>query len=205
MINSLFLLIKFIILGVIQGFTEPLPISSSGHLVLLRHFFNVETYGLTFEIIVHFGSLLAVIMVYRRDLITLVKESFLYLQKRENKYATSFRFSSYLLLATFMTCVLGLLLENFISDTLSKVSLMKFSKSSPNTPVISVAKRRYELNRKLVAYLFSLLENFRNDSLTSVIRSLRYTIITANNDPKWTMISKVRPYVSTLKKCRKRT
>ncbi|HLR22445.1 MAG TPA: undecaprenyl-diphosphate phosphatase [Pseudogracilibacillus sp.] len=121
MINSLFLLIKFIILGVIQGFTEPLPISSSGHLVLLRHFFNVETYGLTFEIIVHFGSLLAVIMVYRRDLITLVKESFLYLQKRENKYATSFRFSSYLLLATLMTGVLGLLLENFISDTLSKV------------------------------------------------------------------------------------
>src|SRR5699024_9162264 len=44
-----------------------------------------------------------------------------YLQKRENKYATSFRFSSYLLLATLMTGVLGLLLENFISDTLSKV------------------------------------------------------------------------------------
>src|SRR5699024_4614193 len=42
-------------------------------------------------------------------------------QKRENKYATSFRFSSYLLLATLMTGVLGLLLENFISDTLSKV------------------------------------------------------------------------------------
>src|SRR5699024_11504395 len=90
-------------------------------LVLLLHFFNVDTYGLTFEIIVHFGSLLAVIMVYRRDLITLVKESFLYLQKRENKYATSFQFSSYLLLATLMTGVLGLLLENFISDTLSKV------------------------------------------------------------------------------------
>src|SRR5699024_5273589 len=120
MINSLFLLIKFIILGVIQGFTESIPISSCGQRVLLRHFFNVETYGLTFEIIVQFGSLLAVIMVYRRDLITLVKESFLYLQKRENKYATSFRFSSYLLLATLMTGVLGLLLENFIIDTLFK-------------------------------------------------------------------------------------
>src|SRR5699024_3618395 len=82
---------------------------------------------------------------------------------------------------------------------------MTFSKSSPNTPVISVAKRRYELNRKLVAYLCSLFCRYRHDSLTIVIRSLQYTIITANKDPKWTTISKVRPYVSTLKKCRKRT
>src|SRR5699024_4280072 len=89
--------------------------------VLLRHFFNVETYSLTYEIILHFWTLLAVVMIYRIDLIMLVKESFFYLQKRENKYATSFRFSSYLLLATLMTGVLGLLLENFISDTLSKV------------------------------------------------------------------------------------
>src|SRR5699024_12826371 len=127
MINSLFLLIKFIILGVIQGFTEPLPISSSGHLVLLRHFFNVETYGLTFEIIVHFGSLLAVIMVYRRDLIRLVEESFLYLEKRENEYATSFRFSSYLLLETLMRGVLGLLLDDYIRDILSKLLYILFS------------------------------------------------------------------------------
>ena len=56
-----------ILLGIIQGLTEILPISSSGHLVLAKHlpFINLKQPGILFELMVHFGTLLS-IMVYIR-------------------------------------------------------------------------------------------------------------------------------------------
>ena len=121
MTGTIILLLKYIILGAIQGLTEPLPISSSGHLVVFRELFDIATPGLTFEIIVHFGSLLAVIIIYRRDIENLIKESILYLFTQHQKYSSSFKFSLYLLAATMITGFFGLLLEDYISDELSKV------------------------------------------------------------------------------------
>lgn len=54
-------------LGVVQGLTEFLPISSSGHLVLLESFLDVEGGGLSFDILLHVGSLLALLWYFRRD------------------------------------------------------------------------------------------------------------------------------------------
>ena len=56
---DILLLIKYIVLGMIQGFTEPLPISSSGHLVIFSELFGVSIDDLNFEIIVNAGSLIA--------------------------------------------------------------------------------------------------------------------------------------------------
>lgn len=56
-----------VFLGVVQGLTEFLPISSSGHLVLFEQVLGVRTPGLTFEIALHFGTLLAVLGYYRAD------------------------------------------------------------------------------------------------------------------------------------------
>ena len=56
------LLIKYIVLGIIQGFTEPLPISSSGHLMIFKELFKSKILNdMNFEIIVNFGSLLAIL------------------------------------------------------------------------------------------------------------------------------------------------
>ncbi|MBO1003612.1 UDP pyrophosphate phosphatase [Pseudogracilibacillus auburnensis] len=114
------LLIKFILLGFVQGFTEPIPISSSGHVILIKDLFGIYTTGLSFEIIVNFGSLLAIMTVYRNDLIVLIKENIAFLFKGEKQYAHSFRFTLYLLLATMITGVLGLTIEQFISEELTK-------------------------------------------------------------------------------------
>lgn len=57
-----------VFLGIIQGLTEFLPVSSSGHLVLVQHWLGVKAPGITFEIMVHLGTLLAVLAVYGRDL-----------------------------------------------------------------------------------------------------------------------------------------
>jgi len=57
-----------LILGVLQGVTEFLPVSSSGHLVIARHLLGIQAEALTFDVMVHFGSLLAVVAVFRREL-----------------------------------------------------------------------------------------------------------------------------------------
>jgi undecaprenyl-diphosphatase len=56
--------VKALILGFVEGFTEFLPVSSTGHLLLIGHFIGFESKGKTFEILVQFGAILAIISVY---------------------------------------------------------------------------------------------------------------------------------------------
>ena len=57
-----------ILLGIIQGLTEFLPVSSSGHLVLFQHLFGLKEAELFFDVCVHLGTLLAVIIVFRQEI-----------------------------------------------------------------------------------------------------------------------------------------
>ncbi len=57
--------LEALILGIVQGVTEFLPISSSGHLVLGKHLLGVKTGGAMFEVFLHFGTLLAILLVFR--------------------------------------------------------------------------------------------------------------------------------------------
>lgn len=59
-----------IILGIVQGLTEFLPVSSSGHLVLAKNFLGLKTPGVVMEAVLHLGSLLAVLLYYRADLVS---------------------------------------------------------------------------------------------------------------------------------------
>lgn len=120
MLEKFLLLIKFLFLGLIQGFTEPIPISSSGHLVLIRELFNLEITSLSFEILVHFGSLIAIMYVYRTDIKQLAINFMKYVVNRKHDYKHDFLFVSYLLIATFITGVIGLFVEDFISEQLTK-------------------------------------------------------------------------------------
>ncbi len=61
-----------IILGLVQGLTEFLPISSSGHLVLAHHFLGLAEENMVFDVAVHLGTLFAVFVYFRRDLVALV-------------------------------------------------------------------------------------------------------------------------------------
>ncbi|MFQ5752168.1 MAG: undecaprenyl-diphosphate phosphatase, partial [bacterium] len=58
-----------VLLGIIQGLTEFLPVSSSGHLVLGKAILGIHINGIAFEIVVHFGTLFAVVTVFKNDLI----------------------------------------------------------------------------------------------------------------------------------------
>ena len=62
-------LLQAILMGIIQGATEFLPVSSSGHLAIFKNIFGVETdTGILFDILLHFGTLVAIFIVYWADI-----------------------------------------------------------------------------------------------------------------------------------------
>src|SRR5512137_1808371 len=68
-------LVYAVLLGVIQGLTEFLPVSSSAHLILARAFFgwNGEQFGMTFDVACHVGTLVAVLVYFRPEIVAMVR------------------------------------------------------------------------------------------------------------------------------------
>ncbi|WP_428986977.1 undecaprenyl-diphosphate phosphatase [Virgibacillus pantothenticus] len=128
---DLSIILKYLLLGLFQGFTEPIPISSSGHLVMLRDILNlqVELAGLSFEILVNFGSLIAVLVIFRKDLIRLTRNGLRYIfqRDRDSEATADFQFILFLIIATIPTGVLGFLLEDYISEKLSKPIIVGYT------------------------------------------------------------------------------
>lgn len=119
-VHDLTLLLKYIFLGFFQGFTEPIPISSSGHLVLLRSIFDINIQGLSFEIFVHFGSLIAIIIAYRKDIFRLVQNGLAFIFNGDQRGKSDFHFIILLFFSTIPTALIGLLFEDYISQLFKK-------------------------------------------------------------------------------------
>lgn len=67
------MIIQSIILGIVQGLTEFLPVSSSGHLVIFKSYLGTDTQGVIWEISLHFGTLLAIIGVFFKDIFEILR------------------------------------------------------------------------------------------------------------------------------------
>ncbi|MCD8501792.1 MAG: undecaprenyl-diphosphate phosphatase [Bacillaceae bacterium] len=125
--EQLLTLLKYLLLGVFQGVTEPIPISSSGHLVLVQELIGVELGGLTFEVIVNFASLIAVLMIYRDSISKLFFGSVRYAINRKEKDLEDFRFVIYLIIGTVPAVIIGLLLGDQIAEYLKSVKTIGFT------------------------------------------------------------------------------
>mgnify|MGYP001473390022 CR=1 FL=1 len=117
--NDIITLIKYLILGLVQGITEPIPISSSGHLIIVRELFGIEARGLSFEIFVNFASLLAVLIIYRNDIIRLIINGYKFLFKKDEAAKSDFMFIIYLIIGTIPVGVVGVLFGDLVGDALS--------------------------------------------------------------------------------------
>lgn len=114
---------KAIILGIIQGLTEFLPVSSSGHLAVAKALFGFETeHSLSFDVAVHVATLLAVVIVFRRDIWNAIRGFFLALPvvfrapKRAVAEHPQFRLGLLIVLATIPAGVAGFLVRDIIED-----------------------------------------------------------------------------------------
>ncbi|NQD68901.1 UDP pyrophosphate phosphatase, partial [Bacillus haikouensis] len=116
-----YLVLKYLFLGIFQGFTEPIPISSSGHLVLAQYFLGIEEPGLTFEIIVNTASLFAVLLVYREDIWRLLVNGMGYFKVKTPENKRDFHFIVYLIIGTIPAGVIGVLFGDYIEENLSYV------------------------------------------------------------------------------------
>ncbi len=113
-----------IVLGLIQGLTEFLPISSSGHLVLGQALLGIVQQDILFEVFVHFGTLLAVFAVLWRDIIDLLKSFWGVFTKKHRlsgyyKNNADFRTVIFILIATLPAVAVGLILHSHIQHAFS--------------------------------------------------------------------------------------
>ena len=120
----------YIILGIIQGFTEPIPVSSSGHIFLFKNIFNSNLFNdLNFEIVSNFGSFLAILFIFRKDVLDLLKAFFSFLFKKETreKNKNKFKYCMYIIVSTIPIGIAGLLLKDTIENKLQNIHLLGFA------------------------------------------------------------------------------
>lgn len=109
-------IIEALIFGIVQGIAEFLPISSTAHIVIAQMLFGYTFPGLSFEIILHLGSVAAVILFFRKDIIHLIQVFFRFLLKRNTEDRPEFLFILFIIIATFITGALGIILEGAVGD-----------------------------------------------------------------------------------------
>jgi undecaprenyl-diphosphatase len=112
-------LFVFIILAIIQGITEPIPVSSSGHLVIAKSLFGLQTSDATLEILLHAGSLVAIIVYYYKDIKDLFVLGLGYFIKPTKQKQPYFLYGLKLVVATIPAGIIGLLFKDFFEASLN--------------------------------------------------------------------------------------
>lgn len=112
-----------IILGLVQGLAEFLPISSSAHLVLTPWVFGWSDPGLAFDVALHVGTLVAVLWYFRAEWVKLTQSAIAILRTRRADTEEKRRFL-YLVVATIPAAVGGVLLEDYAETTFRSPALM---------------------------------------------------------------------------------
>lgn len=109
------------LLSVVQGITEFLPISSSGHLKLLPSFTGNGYQGLAFDVAVHVGTLGAVVVYFRRDLAQLAVGA---VRALGGKWTPSGRLAVMLVIATIPVLVVGFIEKDFVEARLNSIPII---------------------------------------------------------------------------------
>jgi len=116
-----------VVLGLVQGLTEFLPVSSSGHLILVPHVFGWPDQGLAFDAVMHLGTLAALLAYFRRELLGMVSG------------ALSRRLAVLLVLATIPAGLVGVLFEKLVENQLRSPLVIATATAGPGEPLERVS------------------------------------------------------------------
>lgn len=136
-------IIHALLLGLLQGFTEFLPVSSSAHLILLPKFMGWKDFGLPFDIAIHLGSLVAIICYFLKN----------------QKLKINYKFFWLITIATIPVGLSGLLFKNFVEYYSRSVALIAVT-----TVVFGIALG--------IAYFYNQHKNKRNNNSLSTKQAI---------------------------------
>jgi len=122
-------LIEAVFLGVVQGLTEFLPVSSSGHLLLGQYFLGLDPnrFGLSFDVALHMGTLVAVVSYFWRDLIRMALAFFRSFGHRDLANDPDQRLAYLVIASTIPAALLGFVFEGFFENTVRSPWIVVFN------------------------------------------------------------------------------
>ena len=106
-----------LLLGILEGLTEFLPVSSTGHLLLAGHFLGFNSPGRTFEVLIQLGAILAIVVVYFQRLLLIARDA---LARKPG----ALRFVLGVILASFPAAIAGVLLHDFIKGVIYETPIV---------------------------------------------------------------------------------
>ncbi len=107
-------IVQAIILGIVQGATEFIPVSSSGHLVLVPWLLGWQPAGLAFTVVVHVGTAIGVLLFFWREWLAMLKGIFVWLRKREVN--ADLKLLGLLILGTLPAALIGVFFQSFVEN-----------------------------------------------------------------------------------------
>jgi undecaprenyl-diphosphatase len=110
--------LQAIVLGIVQGITEFLPVSSSGHLIAFPHFFSWDQQAYDFDVIIHIATLFAILWVMREDIILLIKN---FVSGKDRRLAWM------IILGTVPVAVAGFLISGDFMDSIRTVKIVAWN------------------------------------------------------------------------------
>ena len=116
--------IQIIVLGIIQGITEFLPISSSAHLILVSEFFGWQDQGINHDIAVHIGTLGAVLFYLKKDIFSLLVDIKLSIIKKKSEQEYLY---VKIIISTLPAIVVGFVVYNYFMEYFRNINLIAFS------------------------------------------------------------------------------
>ena len=111
-----------IILGLVQGLTEFLPVSSSGHLVFAERLLNINRGDVVFEVMVHVGTLIAVLIFFRKRILEIIVSIFaIGKSKKTELEKDGLRMAWYIVLGTIPAVIFGFLFKDFLEKSFGSI------------------------------------------------------------------------------------
>ena len=142
-------LIEALVFGIVQGISEFLPISSTAHIVIVELLLGYNFPGLAFEIYLHLASVFAVILYFRRELAALVTGFFRYFGEKTAENRVHFKFGIYIIIATAITGVLGIVLKFQVVDFMKTPAFIAAALAVTGTALIFIERfKKYGSRRE---------------------------------------------------------
>lgn len=116
MIDKILELLKYVLLSVIQGVGEVLPISSSAHLVLFENILGIGDKGVGVELVLHLASLLALFICYKKTIYRLFKGGFNYVVKGDKNNLKEYKFIKGMIISLIPTCIVGYFFNDYLDS-----------------------------------------------------------------------------------------